>query len=126
MRERLLGYLFDQLDDEERRAVEKAIAEDPRLQRELDCLRKCLDDGGDCDAQTFDTDASRIEAGDHAASEFERARDEASNQLTDRDETSRAEGLAARSCQHVAVTTWTAGSLCRRMSRPKSVVAEQA
>ena len=43
MRERLLGYLLDALEPEERQAVEDALARDPKLQRELEVLADSLE-----------------------------------------------------------------------------------
>jgi hypothetical protein len=43
MREDLLGYLLDALDDRERRRVIEALRRDPRLRSELDALRRSLD-----------------------------------------------------------------------------------
>jgi hypothetical protein len=42
MREDLLGYLLDALDDDERRRVEDALRKDPRLQEELEHLQENL------------------------------------------------------------------------------------
>ena len=78
MRERLLGYLFGQLDADEQREVERALASDARLRRELACLRACVAADGPPREETNDPPP---------------------------------EGLAERTCQHVSVTTWTAGSL---------------
>jgi len=43
MRQELLGYLMDALDDEDRRRVEKSLQSDPTLQHELDTLRTSLE-----------------------------------------------------------------------------------
>lgn len=41
MRDRLLNYLFGQIDDQERSAIEDALARDPALRAELARLREC-------------------------------------------------------------------------------------
>ncbi len=115
MRERLLAYLFGQLDDAERREVEDAIARDPRLQAELECLRKCLDgegDAGDCDARESTEERTASEdSSEQPATSCAGADDSDSCHSQNDDEASAADGLAARTCQRVAETTWTAGSL---------------
>lgn len=46
MREQLLAYLLGQLVPAEQQDVERALAEDANLQRELDCMRACLAESG--------------------------------------------------------------------------------
>ena len=43
MRERLLGYLLDALEPEERQEVEDALQHDPKLQHELELLSDSLE-----------------------------------------------------------------------------------
>jgi hypothetical protein len=43
MREQLLGYLLDALEDDERQQVEKHLGQDPQLARELGLLRRGLE-----------------------------------------------------------------------------------
>ncbi|MBN1852322.1 MAG: hypothetical protein JW829_06345 [Pirellulales bacterium] len=75
MREQLLAYLLGHLGPSDRQSVERALADSPELQHELEGMRVCLA-AVDCD---------RI---DDAPS-----------------------GLAERTCRHVTVSAWSAGSL---------------
>jgi hypothetical protein len=50
MREDLLGYLLDALDDQQRRRVAEALRRDPRLRRELEQLRQTLEELRPADA----------------------------------------------------------------------------
>ncbi len=45
MREQLLAYLLNDLNAEERQAVEEALSRDPALAKELEHLRECLEAG---------------------------------------------------------------------------------
>lgn len=49
MREDLIAYALGELDDDDRRRVEQALADDPELAEELAHVRRCLGEQEDCE-----------------------------------------------------------------------------
>lgn len=91
MREKLLAYLLDELDESDRKRVEEAMRMDEGLLRECECLRMCIEPDPD------DVEITVFEERENQSPTQENPRMLSGN-------------LAAKTCKHVAETTWSAGS----------------